>query len=143
MSESKTYILEPLLTKSSYDEEIYSKDFFGKNVDIVVISFNRWSEFEIILNDEEKEKILKKDEIDLSNYEIEFISSDDCYKMDYEIVNQEKYDDDETAMINLMINGPDDEPYDDPINNLDEHGWTSGDVKYVITCGCQLKEVKK
>ncbi len=141
MSESKKYILEPLLTKSSYDEEIYSKDFFGKNVDIVVISFNRWSEFEITLNNEEKEKILKKDEIDLTNYEIEFISSDDCYKKDYEIVNHEKYNDDEQAMINLMINGPEDEPYDEPLNELDEHGWIPGDVKYVITCGCQLKEV--
>jgi hypothetical protein len=145
---SKTYKLEPELTKSSYDEEIYSKEIDGKEVDIIVISFYRWSEFEIKLNDKQKEEILKKDEIILSNYEIEFISSDDCFKRDVEIKDEEKYSNEFTTKIYENIYGPEEEKSDDDsfcggIDELDENGWFSGDVTYAITCKCTLTEIKE
>lgn len=88
---TKTYKLEPELTKSSYDEEMYSKEIDRQEVEIIVINFNRWSEFEITLNDEEKEEIENKEEIILSDYDIEFISSNDCFKREVEIKDEEKY----------------------------------------------------
>ena len=60
---SETYKLEPELSKSSYDEEKYSKNIDGKRVEIIVISFYRWSEFEITLTNNEKEEILSKKKI--------------------------------------------------------------------------------
>ena len=39
---SETYKLEPELSKSSYDEETYSKNIDGQRVEIIVISFYRW-----------------------------------------------------------------------------------------------------
>ena len=85
---TKTYKLEPEFAKSSYDEETYSKEIDGQEVEIVIINFNRWSEFEITLNDKQKEEIENKEEIMLSDYDIEFISSDDCFKRDVEIKNE-------------------------------------------------------
>lgn len=143
---TKTYKLEPELTKSSYDEEMYSKEIDGQEVEIVVINFNRWSEFEITLNDEEKEEIENKEEIMLSDYDIEFISSNDCFKRDVEIKNEKKYTKEFISKIYENIYGPEEEVSDDDsfsggINELEENGWTPGDVIYTITCKCKLTEI--
>jgi len=140
MTESKRYSLEPTLSKSSYEEEKFTKSFFGKDVEINVISFYRWSEFEITLNDKEKEDILKKDEINLDDYEIEFISSNDCFKIDWDIVNEDQYNDKEIEIISIDVIGSDDD--EESLYQLDERGWSPGDVNYGLTCGCQLQEIK-
>ena len=140
MTESKRYSLEPTLSKSSYEEEKFTKSFFGKDVEINVISFYRWSEFEITLNDKEKEDILKKDEINLDDYEIEFISSNDCFKIDWDIVNEDQYNDKEIEIISIDVIGSDDD--EESLYQLDERGWSQGDVNYGLTCGCQLQEIK-
>lgn len=140
MTESKRYSLEPTLSKSSYEEEKFTKSFFGKDVEINVISFYRWSEFEITLNDKEKEDILKKDEINLNDYEIEFISSNDCFKIDWDIVNEDQYNEEEIEIISIDVIGSDDD--EESLYQLDERGWSPGDVNYGLTCGCQLQEIK-
>ena len=147
---SKTYRLEPELTKSSYDEETFSKEIDGQEVDIIVINFNRWSEFDIKLNDKQKEEILKKEEIILSDYDIEFISSDDCFKREVEIKDEEKYSKEFISKIKKNIYGPDsdDENSDDDsfcggIDELEENGWLPGDVIYALTCKCTLTEVEE
>jgi len=145
---SKTYKLEPKLIKSSYDEETYTKDIDDQEVEIIVINFYRWSEFEITLNEEEKQEILKKEEIILSDYDIEFISSNDCFKREVEIKNEEKYTEKFISKIKKNIYGPDSDDEnsdDDPccggIDELEENGWLPGDVIYALTCKCTLTEI--
>jgi hypothetical protein len=147
---AKVYKLEPQLTKSSYDEEIYTKTIDGQDVEITVVSYHRWSEFEITLTESQKKEILLKDEIILSDYDIEFISSDDCFKMDSEIKDRNKYSEKFISKIIKHIYGPDsdDEDEDDEeslceggISALDENGWSSGDVIYGLTCNCTLSEI--
>ena len=134
-----TYLLEPELTKSSYEEETYSKTINNKEVEIIVVSFYRWSEFEIELTDSEKEEILKKEEVNLSNYSIEFISSNDCFKIDYEIKNENSYTEEEIDNITTHINDSDD---DFNLLELEENDWVPGDVTYGLTCNCTLKKIE-
>tara|TARA_B110000483_G_scaffold58472_1_gene73024 strand:- start:227 stop:673 length:447 start_codon:yes stop_codon:yes gene_type:complete len=147
---AKVYKLEPKLTKSSYDEEIYTKTIDGQDVEITVVSYHRWSEFEITLTESQKKEILLKDEIILSDYDIEFISSDDCFKMDSEIKDENKYSEKFISKIVKHIYGPDEDDDDDDddeslceggIDALDENGWSSGDVTYGLTCNCTLSEI--
>lgn len=142
----KTYKLEPELAKSSYDEESYFKEIDGQEVEIVVINFNRWSEFEITLNDKEKEEIESKDEIMLSDYDIEFISSEDCFKRDVEIKDEKKYTKEFISKIYENIYGlqeenSDNDSFCEGINELEENGWTPGDVVYALTCRCKLTDI--
>lgn len=134
-----TYLLEPELTKSSYEEETYSKTINNKEVEIVIVSFYRWSEFEIELTDSEKEEILKKEEINLSDYSIEFISNNDCFKMDYEIKNKDSYTEEEIDNITTHIYDSDD---DLNLSELEENDWVPGDVIYGLTCNCTLKKIE-
>lgn len=139
---SETYKLEPELSKSSYDEETYSKNIDGQRVEIIVISFYRWSEFEITLTDNEKEEILSKEEIILSDYDIEFISSNDCFKMDVEIKDENKYSKEFISKIKENIYGSeDDNSCCESINELEENGWLPGDVTYALTCKCILSDI--
>jgi len=136
---TETYLLEPELTKSSYEEETYSKTINNKEVEIIIVSFYRWSEFEIELNESEKEEILKKEEINLSNYSIEFISNNDCFKMDYEIKNENSYTEEEIDNITTHIYDSDD---DLNLSELEENDWVPGDVTYGLTCKCTLKKIE-
>ena len=143
---SKKYLLEPELIKSSYDEELYCKDIDGQEVYINVISYYRWSEFEISLDEEEKKEILSQDEIILSNYDIEFISSDSCLRNYIEIKDEKKYDKKFISKIYENIYGSnegdsEDEYRSDSINELEENGWCPCEVTYGLTCKCKLTEI--
>lgn len=140
---SKLYNLTPELTKSSYEIEEYSKDINDESITICVSTLFRWSEFEINLNNEEKEKLLNKNNIVLNNdYEYEFISSNDGLYRDLKIVNINKYSKDFINIIFENIYGSDNHPYDDALNELEENGWTPGDVSYELSCKCILNEIK-
>lgn len=143
---SITYKLEPELKKSSYDEETYSKEINGQRIEIIVVSYYRWSEFEINLDENEKKEILSKNEIILSDYDIEFISSNDCFKIDVEIKDDDKYSDELVLEIKKNIYGAEDDDdesdYDsNGIHELEENGWLPGDVTYGITCKCTLTNI--
>lgn len=143
---SKQYLLEPEFRKSSYDEEFYFKEIDGQEVEIVIVSFYRWSEFEISLNEKEKEEILSKEEIILNDYDIEFISSDSCIKNNIEIKNQEKYSEEFISKIYQNIYGQegynsDNDSFHEAINELEENGWISSEVIYGLTCKCTLTEL--
>lgn len=142
---SITYKLEPELKKSSYDEESYSKEINGQRIEIIVVSYYRWSEFEINLDENEKKEILSKNEIILSDYDIEFISSSDCFKTDVEIKDDDKYSDELVLEIKKDIYGAvddDESDYDsNGIHELEENGWLPGDVTYGITCKCTLTNI--
>jgi len=143
---SKKYLLEPELGKSSYDEELYCKDIDGQEVYINIISYYRWSEFEISLDEKEKKEILSQDDIILSNYDIEFISSDSCLRNYIEIKDEKKYDKEFISKIYENIYGSiegdsEDEYRNEAINELEENGWCPCEVTYGLTCKCKLTEI--
>lgn len=142
---SKKYLLEPELGKSSYDEELYCKDINGQEVYINIVSYYRWSEFEICLDEEEKKEILSQDEIILSNYDIEFISSDSCIRNYVEIKDEKKYNKDFISKIYENIYGKEDDSendsFCDSIRELEENGWCPCEVTYGLTCKCKLTEI--
>lgn len=142
---SKKYLLEPVLGKSSYDEELYCKDIDGQEVYINIVSYYRWSEFEISLDEKEKEEILSQDEIILSNYDIEFISSDSCLRNYIEIKDEKKYDKKFISKIYENIYGKEDDSendsFCDSIRELEENGWCPCEVTYGLTCKCKLTEI--
>ncbi len=136
--EEKTkYTLTPKLPKSMYDEEIWSNTLKnGKNVNIIIISFWRWCEFGISLSKSEYKSIKKSKNIIVSDYDYEFYNSDDCRCKETLIENKDKYSDEELEEINELMG--DEDCCDE--DTLDENGWISGDVKYVITDGFELVE---
>ena len=142
---SKKYLLEPVLGKSSYDEELYCKDIDGREVYINIVSYYRWSEFEISLDEKEKEEILSQDEIILSNYDIEFISSDSCLRNYVEIKDEKKYDKEFISKIYENIYGKEEDSendsFCDSIRELEENGWCPCEVTYGLTCKCKLTEI--
>lgn len=142
---SKKYLLEPELGKSSYDEELYCKDIDGYEVYINIVSYYRWSEFEISLDEKEKEEILSQEEIILSNYDIEFISSDSCIRNYVEIKDQKKYNKELISKIYENIYGKEDDSendsFCDSIRELEENGWCPCEVTFGLTCKCKLTEI--
>ena len=129
----------------SYDEELYCKDIDGREVYINIVSYYRWSEFEISLDEKEKEEILSQDEIILSNYDIEFISSDSCLRNYVEIKDEKKYDKEFISKIYENIYGKEEDSendsFCDSIRELEENGWCPCEVTYGLTCKCKLTEI--
>lgn len=143
---SKTYKLEPELPKSSYDEELYCKNIDDKEVYINIISYYRWSEFEITLDDKEKEEILSQNKIILSNYDIEFISSDSCIKNHVEIKDEKEYNEEFISKIYENIYGSEEdnsenESSGNALYELEENGWCPCEVTYGLNCKCKLTEI--
>lgn len=137
---SKTYKLEPELSKSSIEIEEYSKYIDDKLVTISISTLFRWSEFEVILNDEQKKDLLKLDSLYLNDdLDYEFISSNDGISNNVEIMCIEKYSDKFIEKIKKNIYGTEDNII--PLNELDENGWTPGDVYYQITSKITLEEI--
>ena len=140
---SKLYKLEPELSKSSFEIEEYSKKIEDVFVTISISTLFRWSEFEINLTDKQKEKILQENGIILKedDFEYEFVSANDGLKQDLEILDEKKYSSEFIEKIDEHIYGPDDDPYDNALNELEENGWTPGDVSYRINCKINLEEI--
>lgn len=141
---SKLYNLTPELSKSSYEIEEYSKEINDELITICISTLFRWSEFEINLDNEEKEELLNKNNIVLNEkYEYEFVCSNDGLSRELKIVNEEKYSKDFINIIKESIYGTEDDPYDDALNELEENGWTPGDVSYELSCKCILNEIQE
>lgn len=138
----KTYIITPKLTKSCYDTETWSSTLKnGKNVDLDLTSYWRWGEFYIELSQQEYNNVKILDTIIVSDYEYDFIYSDDCRCTDYDIINFESYTEEEKEEIDNMLETYDEETDETlDFNEVLENNWISGDVKYVIVDGCILKE---
>ena len=137
---SKTYKLEPELSKSSIEIEEYSKHIDDKFVTISISTLFRWSEFEVNLNNEQKENLLKLESLCIDeNLDYEFVSSIDGISNDVEIMCIEKYSDKFIEKIKENIYGTEDVSF--PLNELEENGWTPGDVYYQITSKITLEEI--
>ena len=137
---SKTsYIVSPKFKKSSFSNEYWTNKINNKIVTIIVTVMWRWSSFSINLNDDEKEKEENLENLLLSDYDYDFIETDDGCERFIEIKDEKKYSEDELNLIyKSMYEDLEEEYYDETY--MEENGWDLSDTTYEISDGVDLTE---
>ena len=134
---SKAYIVKPKYKKSSFSNEYWINTINNKSVTLKITIQWRWSSFNINLNEEEKKKIEDSDDLLLSDYDYDFIETDDGCERFIEIVDEEKYTKKEITLIyESMYEDIDEEIFDE--NFMEENGWNLSDTTYEITGGVEF-----
>ena len=135
----KTYIVKPKYKKSSLSNEYWTNVINNKSVTVIVTVLWRWSEFSINLNDEEKNLVEESDHLLLSDYDYDFIETDDGCERIIEINDENNYTARELKMIyESMYEDIDEEYFDETY--MEENGWDLSDTTYEITGGVELVE---
>ena len=135
----KTYIVKPKYKKSTISNEYWTNIINDKPVTVIVSIQWRWSSFTINLNDEEKEKVEKSEHLLLSDYDYDFIETDDGCERFIEIKDEKKYSEDELNLIyKSMYEDLEEEYYDETY--MEENGWDLSDTTYEISGGVELTE---
>lgn len=152
-TESKqSYIIKPIYKKSSMEKQDWENTLStGKTVIVQVCNLYRWGEFSIELSEKEKEDILKKDDIELDDYdEYELIEMwDGGCDFHIDIVDEEIYTVEEKEEIEKLLynwNGEvpeyeddDDEGYS--YEKMEQNGWFESDCHYVLG-KCELSPIE-
>ena len=135
----KTYIVKPKYKKSSISNEYWINKINNKSVTIVISVQWRWSSFNINLNDDDKKKVEKLEHLLLSDYDYDFIETDDGCDRFIDIQNEINYTANELKMIyESMYEDIDELMFDETF--MEEHGWDISDTTYEITGGVELTE---
>lgn len=135
----KTYIVKPKYKKSSFSNEYCTNFINNKPVTVLVTVQWRWSSFSINLTDEEKEKVEKSDHLLLSDYDYDFIETDDGCDRFIDIQNEMNYTANELRMIyQSMYEDIDELIFDETY--MEENGWDLSDTTYEISGGVELTE---
>ena len=135
----KTYIIKPKYKKSSLSNEYWTNMINNKSVTVVVTVLWRWSEFSINLNDEDKVLVEESEHLLLSDYDYDFIETDDGCERIIEIQDENDYSEEEIKMIyESMYEDIDEEYFDETY--MEENGWDLSDTTYEITGGVELEE---
>lgn len=135
-----TYIIEPKVKKSTFSNEYWTNEVNGKSVTITVTIMWRWGEFSITITEDQKKKIENSDELLLSDYEYEFISTDDGCERFIEIQNEDSFSKQELEKIyETMYEDTDEELYDELF--MEENGWDLADTTYEINGGIDFKKI--
>ena len=135
----KTYIVKPKYKKSSLSNEYWINKINNKSVTIVISVQWRWSSFNINLNDDDKKKVEKSEHLLLSDYDYDFIETDDGCERFIEIKDENNYTARELKMIyESMYEDIDEEYFDETY--MEENGWDLSDTTYEITGGVELVE---
>ena len=150
IEECKAYKIMAESKKATYQTEQWNNFLSnGKRVTFEITTFFRWGTFFVDLNEKEKEELLKKDEIvinDLPGASCDELW-DGCDRYE-EIVNEDKYDEQEKKEIHkLLYCQEDDEDYDSEEEYcldedlLEQNGWSMDDTIYGFSCGCTIEEI--
>ena len=136
---SKAYIVKPKYKKSSFSNEYWTNFINNKSVTLKVTVQWRWSSFNINLNEEEKKAVEVSEDLLLSDYDYDFIETDDGCERFIEIKDEKKYSDDELNLIyKSMYEDLEEEYYDETY--MEENGWDLSDTTYEISDGVELTE---
>ena len=135
----KTYIVKPKYKKSSISNEYWTNIINDKQVTLIVSVQWRWSSFSINLNDEEKKEVEESEHLLLSDYNYDFIETDDGCERFIEILNEMNYTTGELNLIYKSIYEDIDEEYFDE-TFMEENGWDLSDTTYEISGGVELEE---
>ncbi len=148
--ESRIYKLSADYKKATYQTEQWNNVLKNdKSVRFEVTTYFRWGDFEIELNEKEKEEILKLDSIILNDYGCSCIELDDGCDRYEEIIDEDKFDEDEKKEIHRLLyyNEENDEDYESDADycidqdTLEINGWSMDDTIYGITTGCVLEDI--
>jgi len=135
----KTYIVKPKYKKSSFSNEYWTNTINNKSVTVLVTVQWRWSEFSINLTDDEKKEVEESDNLLLSDYDYDFIETDDGCDRFIEIQNEKDFTARELKMIyESMYEDIDEEYFDETY--MEENGWDLSDTTYEISGGVELTE---
>jgi len=134
------YKVTPKLKKCTYSTEIWDNIICNKKVVIEKTILWRYGEFNIEIYENEKEKLLKKDHINITDYGGEFICTTDGCEETFEIKNIEKYSENEKEEIYKSIyeNIEEEILFDESVLE-EENGWTLDDTIYEIYNGFDLE----
>ena len=136
---SKAYIVKPKYKKSSFSNEYWTNIINNKSVTLKVTVQWRWSSFNINLNEEEKKNVEESEDLLLSDYDYDFIETDDGCERFIEILNENEYTEGELNLIyNSMYEDIDEEYFDETF--MEENGWDLSDTTYEISGGVELEE---
>ena len=136
---SKAYIVKPKYKKSSFSNEYWTNIINNKSVTLKVTVQWRWSSFNINLNEEEKKAVEESEDLLLSDYDYDFIETDDGCERFIEILNENEYTEGELNLIyNSMYEDIDEEYFDETF--MEENGWDLSDTTYEISGGVELEE---
>ncbi len=95
----KTYIVKPKYKKSSTSNEYWTNIINDKLITLIVSVQWRWSSFTIYLNNDEKKKVEESDYLLLSDYNYDFIETDDGCERFIEIKDENNYTEGELNLI--------------------------------------------
>ena len=136
---SKSYIVKPKYKKSSFSNEYWTNFINNKSVTLKVTVQWRWSSFNINLNEEEKKAVEESEDLLLSDYDYDFIETDDGCERFIEILNEINYTTKELNLIyKSMYEDIDEEYFDETF--MEENGWDLSDTTYEISGGVDLEE---
>ena len=136
----KTYTVKPKYKKSSLSNEYWTNIINDKLVVTLIVSVQwRWSTFNIFLNDEEKKKVEESDHLLLSDYDYEFIETDDGCERFIEIKDEDDYSEGDLKLIyESMYEDIEEEYFDETY--MEENGWDLSGTEYEISGGVDLEE---
>ena len=136
----KTYTVKPKYKKSSLSNEYWINIINDKLVVTLIVSVQwRWSSFTINLNDDEKKKVEESDHLLLSDYDYEFIETDDGCERFIEIKDEDDYSEGDLKLIyESMYEDIEEEYFDETY--MEENGWDLSGTEYEISGGVDLEE---
>lgn len=148
--QKQQYLIEPKHKKSVCEEQTWTNTLKnGKSVSVKVGNVYRWGEFHITINETEKAELLKKDIVLINDYEDNELLSmwDGGCDFWVDIVDEDKYSEEELKEINILLyksaeeeNDDDDELYDE--EKMCENGWDEIECEYTLNAPFELKLVK-
>ena len=99
------YTIKPTYKKSALEEQYWCNSLqSGKSVSVKVNNVYRWGEFYIELTDKEKQELLKKEMVNLSEYDHELIEMwDGGCDFWIDIVNDEDFSEEELEEIESLL----------------------------------------
>ena len=135
----KTYIVKPKYKKSSISNEYWTNIINNKSVTIIISVQWRWSSFNINLNDDDKKKVENSEHLLLSDYDYDFIETDDGCERFIKIKDENNYTAIELKMIyESMYEDIEEEIFDETF--MEGNGWNLSDTTYEISGGVELEE---
>lgn len=148
--QKQQYLIEPKYKKSVCEEQTWTNTLKnGKSVSVKVGNVYRWGHFHITINESEKADLLKKENVLINDYEdYELISMwDGGCDFWLDIVDEDKYSEEELNEINILLyksgeeeDDDDDEFYDEEI--MCNNGWDEFECEYTLNAPVELKLIK-
>lgn len=148
--QKQKYLIEPKYKKCVYEEQIWRNTLKnGKKVAVKVGNLYRWGHFHITINEAEKADLLAKENVLINDYEdYELLSMwDGGCDFWLDIVDEDKYSEEELNEINMLLykSGEEEDDDDDEVyeeEKMCNNGWDEIECEYTLNAPFALSLVK-